>query len=128
MKYRSWLSAAILLAVSAAAHAGEIMPFSDTAFAQLTAADKPVLVEAHADWCPTCRKQAPVVAKLVAAPGYADYTVLKIDYDHQRAALKRFHITQQSTLIVYRGAQERDRAVAVTDDASIRKLLDTGLK
>lgn len=128
MKMIHHLLAAALLATSFAAQAGEIQPYSDQAFEQLTSAGKPVMVEAHADWCPTCRRQAPVIATLMSTPAYAEYTVLKIDYDHQTAALKRFHIAQQSTLVSFHGAEERDRAVGITDPESIRAVLDAGLK
>jgi thioredoxin 1 len=39
-------------------------PFDQKAFEAAQAAGKPILVEVYAPWCPVCRAQAPILAKL----------------------------------------------------------------
>lgn len=118
------LATALLLAAAAAA---DQRPYTPEAFAQLTQAGYEVVVYVHADWCPTCRRQAPVLAQLLQSPRYKDCTVLLVDFDTQAEALKRFHVAQQSTLIVYHGSQEKARATGITTPQAIGALLDRGL-
>ena len=57
--------AGLLLAASLApAAAGETRPFSDPAFEAAQKSGKPILVEVSAPWCPICKTQKPILAKL----------------------------------------------------------------
>jgi len=123
----SLLLATWALCATAAAPTAKVQPYSDAAFNTLLEAGQPVLVEAHADWCPTCRRQAPAVEALVQSERYQGYTVLRINFDEQLDALRRFRIAQQSTLVVFVKGQERGRAVGVTRPDQIAALLDRGL-
>ena len=123
----SLLLGAWAVCAAAATPSPAIQPYSDAAFNALLEAGQPVLVEAHADWCPTCRRQAPAVEALVKSERYRGYTVLRINFDEQLDALRRFRIAQQSTLVVFVKGQERGRAVGVTQPDQIAALLDRGL-
>lgn len=120
----------LLLAVSLAAtsaQAAEFLPYTDARFAELSKADKPVVLEVFADWCPTCRVQQPMLRQVVSAAPYDQYTVLVIDYDSQADVRAHYKVERQSTLIVFAGKQERDRATGYTDQKSISLLLNKGL-
>lgn len=114
----------VLMLVSALTFAGEVLPYKSDLFDKLVADGKIVLIEAHADWCPTCQLQAPAVDALAHAKPYEAVTVLVVDFDKQDDALKRFRISKQSTLVVFKGKQERGRSIGVTDKADIAALLD----
>src|SRR4051794_18915025 len=59
------LAAALLVAGGfSTAWAGTAVPFSAAAFKAAQAAGNPILVEIHADWCPTCKAQVPILDKL----------------------------------------------------------------
>ncbi|MEO5764280.1 MAG: thioredoxin family protein [Casimicrobiaceae bacterium] len=103
--------------------AADKKPFDAATFAALQAADKPVLIDVRADWCPTCRQQAPIIASLLAAPEFAAYTVLEVNFDNQPAVLRQFKVTQQSTLIVYKGRNEVARSTGDTRKDGIAALL-----
>ncbi len=93
------------------------------AFAAAQAAGKPILVAVHADWCPTCAKQKPILSKLGADPAMKELMVFVVDFDTQKEITQRFGVRMQSTLIVFRGTAERDRSVGVTDEAALKALL-----
>ena len=105
------------------ARAATQAPFDAAAFAAAQAAGKPILVAVHADWCPVCAKQKPILSKLEAEPAMAALVVFMVDFDTQKDVTQRLGVQKQSTLIVFRGAAERDRSTGVTDEAAIKALL-----
>ena len=61
------ISAVMLIAFAAQSLAVEV-PFNQVQFDSMIAAGKPVAVVFHADWCPTCRAQAPLLKELTQTP------------------------------------------------------------
>lgn len=116
------LVAGAALAATPASAASEAT-FDAAAFAAAQQAGKPILVVVHADWCPTCAKQKPILGRLQSEPAMKDLVVFVVDFDAQKDAVQRLGARMQSTLIVFRGTAERDRSVGVTDEAAIRALL-----
>lgn len=124
MMQRRFLVAAALVGTAmagAARAAGET--FDAAAFAAAQAAGKPILVSVHADWCPVCTKQKPILSRLGADPAMQGLVMFVVDFDAQKEVAQRFGAQKQSTLIVFRGAAERDRSVGVTDEAALKALL-----
>ena len=122
------LGALLMLAGwSQPAAAGGAVPFSAEAFKAAQAAGSPILVEIHADWCPTCKAQTPILEKLTADPKFKDLKVFRVDFDAMKAVVKDFKAQSQSTLIVFKGPAERGRSVGDTKQASIAALLDKSL-
>jgi thioredoxin 1 len=113
--------ATILAAVPAFARSS----FSDAAFKSATKSGRPVLIEFHADWCPTCRAQEKVVNALVLDPAYSNVVVLRVLFDSEKTLLKRFGVRQQSTLIMFKSGEEIARAVGMTSASDIAELLKT---
>ena len=109
--------------MAGAARAAMEAKFAAAAFAAAQAAGKPILVAVHADWCPVCTKQKPILSKLGADPAMKDLMVFVVDFDTQKDVTQRFGVQKQSTLIVFRGNGERDRSVGVSDEAALKALL-----
>lgn len=122
---RRFLALAATLPVLAVlpAQAAPRRPFADAAFDAAQAAGRPILVEVTAPWCPTCRAQKPHVDAIAADPRMRDAVLFSVDFDSQRDALRRLNVRSQSTLIAFRGREERGRATGITDGAAIRDLL-----
>jgi thioredoxin 1 len=107
--------------------AGEIQPFNETAFTDAKTAGKTVLLDFHADWCPVCKKQGPILQSLVQEDKYKDVVAFKADYDSETALKKQLKVKDQSTLIVFKGDRVVSRATWVTNEDKIRALIDKGL-
>jgi thioredoxin 1 len=98
--------------------------FSDTAFESAAASGDPVLLEFHANWCPTCRAQERVINSFRYNPEYKSLVILRVDYDTEKSLLKRFEVRRQSTLIVFRNGAELARAVGESSPDDIKNLLN----
>jgi len=106
-------------------HAGTA--FDPQALAVAQASGKPVLVEVFADWCSTCAQQRAVLSELLGQPAYKSYQVLTVDFDKQKEALKLLGVRDRSTLIVYKGKEEKGRSTWETSRESIAALLNKAL-
>jgi thioredoxin 1 len=130
---RRFLNGALIagaLAVSATlapSWANTAVPFSMEAFKAAQASGSPILVEIHADWCPVCKAQTPILDKLTSAAKLKNLKIFRVDFDGQKPVVKEFGAQMQSTLIVFKGAAEQGRSVGDTKEASIEALLNKSL-
>ena len=120
-------SALAVVGLSSSAWANPTVPFSAEAFKAAQAAGSPILVEIHADWCPTCKAQSPILDRLTAEPKFKDLKIFRVDFDAMKPVVREFGAQMQSTLIVFKGATEQGRSVGDTKEASIAALLDKSL-
>jgi thioredoxin-like negative regulator of GroEL len=102
-------------------------PFSKQLFDDLRQRGKPVLVFIHADWCPTCNRQAVILSELFTQDEYKPIEVLRVDFDNQKSVVDSLAVRNQSTLILFHGDRELGRSTADTDKSSIAKLLRKAL-
>jgi rhodanese-related sulfurtransferase len=68
-------------------------------------ADKTVLIDFGAVWCPPCKKMAPVIDSLVAAHG-SKFVLLKIDGGEQTDICKALKIDAFPTFLIYKQGKE----------------------
>lgn len=101
--------------------------FDAANFETQLSAGKPILVVAHAPWCPTCRAQETALKSIYANETYKEISYLVIDYDNQKDALKKFGIQRQSTLIVFKDGKEVGRNIGATSISTIESLLKQAL-
>ncbi|MGN6123507.1 MAG: thioredoxin family protein [Sphingomonas oligoaromativorans] len=125
---KTFLPVALLALAAVPAAAQPIRPFSIAALKAAQAKGEPVLIDAFAPWCPTCRAQAPALDAIAASPDYAKLVILRLDYDHQIAEKKALGINQQSTLIAFKGSREVGRTLGVTQADQIKAFAATPLK
>jgi thioredoxin 1 len=119
------LAAAFSLALtlmSTLALSAEI-PFNQAQFDATRAAGKPVAVVFHADWCPTCRAQAPVLKELAQTPQLQPVTVYIANFDTENALKKSLGVTHQSTIVVFNRGREVARSTGDTQQESLAALL-----
>lgn len=119
--------AILSLGFAAPAFAQPPQAFSQEAFAAALASGKPILVHVTAGWCPTCRAQKAVLAKLEDDPRFKDILVFDVDFDAQKPVVAAFKARSQSTLVVFKGGIETARAVGQTDPGVIDALLAQAL-
>lgn len=121
-----FLCSLVLLTLSATVLAGEL-PFNRAQFEQVQAAGKPVVLFFHADWCPTCRVQQPILQRLSAEPQLQPVTIFVADFDSEVALEKTLHVSQQSTLVVFRQGREVTRSTGQTSEPALRATLQQAL-
>jgi len=114
---------AMLSLAAFGARAGEPQPYDPQAFAAAQAAQKSILVEIYASWCPTCAEQRPILSALEKTPELSDLVVFSVDFDSQKDIVRQFGAQMQSTLIVFKGKIEKGRSTGETDPGAIKALL-----
>ena len=58
---------------------------------------------------------------------YAKVAVFRVDFDSSKDLLRRWKVSEQSTLIGFKGKTEKTRSVSQTDEAAIRQVFDAAL-
>lgn len=119
----------LAIAMSSSAFAMSItgQAYTQSEFDSLQKSGKPTLVMVHADWCPTCRAQDPLLLDLLQTPALKGITALSVDFDTQKNVLRHFHVSMQSTLIVFKGGKEVARSIGDTNKGSLEALLKKAL-
>src|SRR3989442_10911354 len=91
--------------------------------ADVLRAERPVLVDFWAAWCPPCRKIGPLVDEL--AREYAGrVTVGKLDVDYSPDLAVRYEVVSIPTLLLFRNGQVVDKRVGDLPREDLRSLLD----
>lgn len=121
------LAAVSALASASVTLAADHMAYTQQAFEQAQKAGKPILVEITASWCPICKAQKQVLARLLPKAEHANLTVFEVDFDSQKDVVRALGAQMQSTLITFKGTREVGRLVGVTKVDPIRHLLDATL-
>ena len=101
--------------------------FTQAAFDRLQQQGAPILVSIYANWCPTCRAQAPILKKLLEQEEFKQIHALRVDFDQQKDIVNTFKVVKQSTLIVFKDGKEADRSLGSTSEQSIETLLRKAL-
>ena len=85
-------------------------------------ADKPVLVDFWAQWCPYCRRIAPAFDKV--GKQYADTLIAgKINYDEEPQLIQRFGIDTIPTLMFFKSGEVIGSVVAPGSKAAIETFI-----
>lgn len=99
------------------------VPFNQAQFDASRAAGQPVAVVFHADWCPTCRAQAPVLKDLAQTPELKSVTLYIANFDTEKSLKKSLGVTKQSTIVVFKEGKESARSTGDTQQDSLAALL-----
>ncbi|MFM9852195.1 MAG: thioredoxin family protein [Sphingomonadaceae bacterium] len=120
---KSLFAAAALVASATPVFAAEVKPFDRAAFAAAQAANRPILVDVKAGWCPVCASQARTIKATIPAAAYDKLVIFELSYDNQKPEWQAFGVRKQATLIAFRGKTQIGRLEFVTDKAQIQNLL-----
>lgn len=111
------------LASTHATAAPNWVDYSAERFARAQEAGKTILVDVHADWCPTCKAQGPILESLRNDERLETLTFMRVDFDEEKEFLRAHRIPRQSTILVFKGKQESGRSIAETDPARLRNFV-----
>ncbi len=84
---------------------------------------KTIVVDIYADWCPTCRAQAPILDELRRERASGDVLFVKVDFDKEKAFLRAHRVPRQSTVLVFNGKTEVARSIAETNRGRLRSVV-----
>jgi thioredoxin 1 len=99
------------------------LPFNQAQFDAMRSSGRPVAVVFHADWCPTCRAQAPVLKELAGTSALKALTLYVANFDTEKALKRSLGITQQSTIVVFKAGKEIARSTGDTQRDRLDALL-----
>ena len=114
---------AVLLTTFATLSVSAEVPYNQAQFDAMRAAGKPVAVVFHADWCPTCRAQAPVLKELTQSQDLKGITLFVANFDTETALKRSLGITKQSTIVVFKDGKESARSTGDTQPDTLSALL-----
>lgn len=86
---------------------------------------KMIVVDIYKDGCGTCLKQVPALE--AAREMYPDAQFFRVDFASDDEAVKKFRAIKQSTIIVYRGTEERGRSMGETNKDKLLKMISNGV-
>jgi thiol-disulfide isomerase/thioredoxin len=122
IKFAAFTFALALSLAHTVAHSAEV-PFNQQQFDAARAAGQPVAVAFHADWCPTCRAQAPVLKELSQSPDFKSVTIYIANFDSEKSLKASLGVTKQSTIVVFKDGKERARSTGDTQREPLAELL-----
>ncbi|HEY0803135.1 MAG TPA: thioredoxin family protein [Steroidobacteraceae bacterium] len=123
MRYLASSILALFTAFAAFSSQAAELPFSKGAFDSAVKAGRPVAVVFHANWCPTCRAQAPVLKQLVEEPKYQALTLFVADFDEETQLKRELHVNKQSTIVVFKNGAEINRSTGETQPDRLEAVL-----
>jgi len=113
---------ALVFVFNATAYPAE-MPYDAAHYEAMHNAGQPFAVVFHADWCPTCRAQAPVLKELTQQPEFKGVTLFVANFDTEKVLERSLGVTQQSTIVVFRDGKETTRSTGQTQQANLSEIL-----
>jgi thiol-disulfide isomerase/thioredoxin len=120
------LASIALLFSAASALALEIVPYTPEALAEAQRAGKPVALQFHANWCPTCRTQDQIFESFKDDPSLP-VTLFVADYDNVRELRMKLRVGSQSTVIFYHGEKQTARSAFEINPERLRAALKSTL-
>jgi len=106
--------------------ASEIKTFNQEEFDEAKKSGDVILLDFYATWCPTCKKQQPIIKEVLSQEQFSSVVAFKVDYDSATDLKAEYKIPRQSTLVVLKGDQEKGRSIAPTTKEAITELLNKG--
>ncbi|MEM8725367.1 MAG: thioredoxin domain-containing protein [Pseudomonadota bacterium] len=106
--------------LSAQSSASGWQTYDEAEFMMAQGKGKTIVVDVYADWCPTCRAQAPILDELRKERQNSNTLFVKVNFDDEKAFLRAHRIPRQSTVLVFKGKKEVARSIAQTNRSALR--------
>ena len=117
--------ALVLFFTSLAAHALDgASHYSAEAFQKAQNDNKMIVIDVYKDGCGTCAKQKPALE--AARAQYPNAEFFRVNFVEDKVAVKHFRAIKQSTIIVFKGKEEKGRVLGETNHDKILDLIAKG--
>lgn len=126
MKHFSQMVIIAVVFMATAAQA-DFKSFNKAEYDVVMSSGKTVVVDFHASWWPTCKKQEPVLNEIVRMKGFENVVAFKADYDQEKDLKKTLNVSKQSTIVVFKGGKEIGRSTGSTSKEDLKQLIEKGL-
>lgn len=104
-------------------HTGAVVTVTDDTFAELVLnAERPVVVDFWADWCPPCKAISRTLAELAEEFGER-LTIAALDADANPVATRAYRVMSMPTLIVFRAGEVVATSVGARPKLALRQFL-----
>ncbi|MEM7664833.1 MAG: thioredoxin domain-containing protein [Pseudomonadota bacterium] len=97
--------------------------YDEAEFVMAQGKGKTIVVDIYADWCPTCRAQAPILEELRTERQSGDVLFVKVNFDDEKKFLQQHRVPRQSTVLVFDGKKEVARSIAQTNRQELRSVV-----
>lgn len=97
--------------------------YDEASFVMAQNKGKTIVVDIYADWCPTCRAQAPILDEMRQERASGDVLFVKVNFDDEKAFLRTHRVPRQSTVLVFNGTTEVARSIAETNRTRLRAVV-----
>ncbi|WP_430403224.1 rhodanese-like domain-containing protein [Fluviicola sp.] len=98
----------------------EVKQLSITEFLASLPADKTVLVDIGAEWCPPCKKMNPILDEL----SKEGIEIIRVDGGSQTQLVKELGVIAFPTFITFKNGAEVKRITGICSKETLKKLLD----
>lgn len=105
----------------------DIVPYQADDFARARSAGKVTAIQFHSGWCPICVMQERGVRELSGDKAFAQVTVFRADFAKEDELRKRFGVNAFSTLVIFRGEEERARTTGDFQADKLKQLFAKAL-
>lgn len=127
MNQKNRLFFVLVAMIASPALALDIVPYHADSFARARSEGKVTAIQFHSGWCPTCVMQERGLKTLKDDKSLDRVTVFQADYFKEEALRKRFNVSIFSTLVVFRGEQERARTSGDFQPEQLKQLFSGAL-
>jgi len=92
-------------------------------------AEKPVLVDFFANWCPPCSMLGPVIEKIAESKGMEDKLIFtKLDIDNSPMTAQQFGVEQIPTVILFKNKEAVADFLGFMPEEAVRDWIEKGLE
>lgn len=110
------------LLISAMAHPSIVTIAGGNFAAEVTASDKPVLVDFWAEWCGPCKMLSPVLDELAEELG-DKVKIAKVNVDDNRDLAMQFGVKSIPMLLFFKNGEIKDKVVGLMPKDSLSQKL-----
>lgn len=105
----------------------DVVPYEAGGFARAQREGRLTAVQFHSGWCPVCVMQERGVRELHGESAWEKTLVFQADFFKEEALRKQLGVTSFSTLVIFRGTQERARTTGDFRPEQLRPLFAKAL-